>query len=258
MRRPSAGEIRVRVLVAAARTALTLAVLASASCAAPDNFGSVVSKAEAPAVPYPTLALASVPRQANFRDATPSTNARLVANWVADSDDNGSLPFAVIDKTGAKVFIFDASARLRGATFALMGLARGDDSAPGIGSARLSAITPAERTTPAGRFVGQLGVDAGQSVFWVDYADSIAMHPVVVGSPGDHRFARLATASALDKRITFGCINVPKKFYYNVVATTFSGTTGIVYVLPDSKTVQDVFPEAEMTGSTAQAALQIR
>ncbi len=248
------------MLVAAVRIALIFGVTSSVSCApVPDAFGLANTNATlAGSDPLPLASSATTARQADFLGVTPSANARRVANWVVGSANNGGLPFAIIDKTGAKVFIFDANGRLQGATFALLGLARGDSSTPGIGRLKLSAITPAERTTPAGRFVGQLGVDNAQSVFWIDYNDSIAMHPVVLGSPGDHRFARLATASALDKRITFGCVNVPAKFYYDVVFKTFSGTQGVSYILPDSKTVTDVFPDAAMTDQVNRAAPQIR
>lgn len=199
-----------------------------------------------PVGPGSTMSAASSgvgqPQRADFLGEVPSEDARRVADWVVASGDNDGLPFIIIDKIRAKVFIFNKSGRLLGATFALLGKARGDDSVPGIGSQKLSTITPDERTTPAGRFVAELGRDFDHGVLWVDYGDSIAMHRVIVGDPGDHRFQRLATTSALDKRITYGCINVPIKFYDDVVLETFAGTTGIVYILPDTKTIQEVFP----------------
>jgi hypothetical protein len=231
------------------RLGLMLSVLCCVSCApAPVISGFIVNSEPLAGTPS-ALALPLLqtrPAQANFLNAAPSAEARLVADWVVKSGDNGGLPFAIIDKAKAKVFIFGADGRLRGASFALLGLARGDDSLPGIGNKSLSAITPDERTTPAGRFVGQLGVDDAQSVFWIDYATSVAMHPVVAGSPGDHRFQRLASPSLLDKRITYGCVNVPKKFFYNVVVSAFTGTRGIVYVLPEASPLQSVFPEASL------------
>jgi hypothetical protein len=187
------------------------------------------------------------PQRADFLGAAPSDDARHVANWVVASHDNDGLPFIIIDKIGAKVFVFDKDGQLLGATFALMGAAHGDNSVPGIGAQTLSTITPAERTTPAGRFVAELGRDLEHGVLWIDYRDSISMHRVILGNPGDHRFQRLATASALDKRITYGCINVPLKFYNDVVMEAFSGTTGIVYILPEVKTILEVFPGSGST-----------
>lgn len=244
--------------------ALLLAMLACSSCApARQTPSAIVDLSAMPTRADPSVfaapPVAALPRQADFLNTTPSANARLVADWVVTSGDNAGLPFAIIDKPGAKVYVFDAAGRLRGASFALLGLARGDNSMPGIGEKKLSAIAPDERTTPAGRFVAELGVDGGQSVLWVDYHTAIAMHPVVRGTPGDHRVQRLASPSVLDKRITFGCINVPPRFFYDIVFKTFSGTVGIVYTLPDTEAVQDVFPAIMADNATmAKVATQIR
>jgi len=148
----------------------------------------------------------------------------------------------IVDKIGAKVYVFDKSGLLRGATFALFGAARGDDSAAGIGSQKLSTIRPSERITPAGRFVARLGRDFEHDVLWIDYGQALSLHRVVHGNPGDHRLQRLATTSTLDKRISYGCINVPVKFYNDVVLAAFTGTTGIVYILPEVKAIREVFP----------------
>ncbi len=179
---------------------------------------------------------------ADFFGTVPSAAARRVADWVVNSGDNQGLPFVIIDKIGAKVYVFDRQGRLRGATFALLGAAIGDDSAPDIGTLKLSQITPADRTTPAGRFVARLGRDFQHDVLWIDYGKALSLHRVVHGNPGDHRLQRLATNSTLDKRISYGCINVPAKFYDQVVLGTFTGTDGIVYILPEVKTIEEVFP----------------
>jgi len=183
----------------------------------------------------------SQPPRADFLGETASTDARRVADWAVASRDNNGLPYVIIDKTRAKVFVFDSNGRLLGATFALLGKARGDDSVPGIGNRKLMTIRPAERTTPAGRFVASLGHDLEQDILWIDYGNALSLHRVIKGAPGDHRLARLATTSPLDKRISYGCINVPVKFYDEVVLGTFTGTSGIVYILPEIKTIQDVF-----------------
>jgi hypothetical protein len=180
---------------------------------------------------------------ADFRDEVASNDARRVAEWVVSSDDNKGMPFVIIDKVQAKVFVFDRVGRLRGATLALLGKARGDDSAPGIGNEKLSSMRPEDQTTPAGRFVASLGRDyRNVSILWVDYGLNLSLHRVVRGNPRDHRLARLATTATLDKRISHGCINVPVRFFDDVVLETFNGTSGIVYILPEIKTIQDVFP----------------
>jgi hypothetical protein len=193
----------------------------------------------------PGKALSAIPPvRANFLDKTPSADARRVADWAMASGDHGGLPFVVIDKAGARVFVFDATGLLRGDSMALLGFAHGDYSAPGIGTRKLAAIRPEERTTPAGRFVAALGHDLQADILWVDYAAAISLHRVVTGNPGDHRRQRLASNSPLDKRISYGCINVPPQFYDRVVLKTFTGTRGIVYILPEQRKLEEFFPLA--------------
>jgi hypothetical protein len=108
----------------------------------------------------------------------------------------------------------------------------------------LSRIRPEERTTPAGRFVAALGNDLGeQDILWVDYDAAISLHRVITTSPKERRLQRLATPSVLDNRISYGCINVPTNFYETVVSPAFTGTDGIVYILPETRSIRDVFPD---------------
>jgi hypothetical protein len=203
------------------------------------------SDASTRSVPLEPLSPTGQPQKADFLGEVTSTDVRKVADWVVASADNNGLPYVIIDKIRAKVFVFDKEGRLRGATAALLGRARGDDTVPGIGSRKLSTMRPEERTTPAGRFVADLGRDFGQDILWIDYGAAISLHRVIRGNPGDHRLQRLATASPLDKRISYGCINVPVTFYEQVVLKTFTGTSGIVYILPEIKTIQEVFPTSD-------------
>lgn len=175
--------------------------------------------------------------------ATPTSAATQVARWVIASDDNHGLPFAVVDKAAAKVFVYGASGQLRGMAPALLGLARGDGSAPGIGDRRMAAIRPDERTTPAGRFLAAYGPASGhRKVLWVDYATAISLHPVVTSNPKEQRLKRLQSPTPKDNRITYGCINVSAAFYEKVVRPAFARTSGIVYVLPEKSPMEEVFP----------------
>ncbi len=176
-----------------------------------------------------------------------SEAAARVINWIAASNDNGSLPYMVIDKDAGTMFVFDAQAQSLGETPVLIGVAKGDDSSPGIGSLKLAEIGPAERTTPAGRFVSKFGYAAGgERVFWVKYADSVAMHAVATGNKKEERRLRLLTPAAEDNRITFGCINVPTNFYEAQIVTHFEENGGVVYVLPDTKSLEEVFPRIQI------------
>lgn len=218
----------------------------------PQSSQSVRGVALALALSWPALAFADEaravsplsfagPQTAQLHGETLSTDALRVANWVVESRDNGNLPFIIVDKVQAKVYVFDNGGDLLGASLALLGKARGDDSAPDIGSRKLAAIHDDERTTPAGRFVASRGRDFEHDLLWIDYDLSLSLHRVITGDRGDRRLQRLSTPSPLDKRISFGCINVPVKFYEQIVLKTFTGTTGIVYILPEVKSLQDIF-----------------
>lgn len=179
---------------------------------------------------------------ADFQGAAVSSEARQVADWIVQTRDNAAAPFIIVDKKATMVFAFDGQAHLLGATPALLGLARGDDSAPGVGDRKLADIRPEERTTPAGRFVASLGLNlSNQDILWIDYKTAIALHRVLDTNTAQHRLERLAGPTLRDRRITFGCINVPVKFYEDIVAPAFAGRTGVVYILPETRSVEEVF-----------------
>ena len=184
---------------------------------------------------------ASIPR-AELQRESASPEVVHVAHWVMDSGDNGGLPYLIVDKVNAKVFVFDARGRLQGAEPALLGMVPGDGTADGIGEQKLAAIRPEDRTTPAGRFVASLDRDLqGQSILWIDYASALALHRVVKGKPAERRAQRLASATSQDNRISYGCINVPVKFFEEIVAPAFRDTNGIVYILPETGTARALF-----------------
>jgi hypothetical protein len=187
----------------------------------------------------PSLAAAQPP--AEFHGEVASRDVRDLADWVAASRNNRALPFLIVDKIAARVFVFDRGGAIIGTSPALLGIGRGDDSVPGIGQRKLATITPAERTTPAGRFQASLGRDLDQDVLWIDYDAALSLHRVIVGNPKDQRARRLASATAEDNRISFGCINVPAAFYDAVVMPAFTGTVGIVYILPETRPLRAVF-----------------
>ncbi|VXD02503.1 conserved exported hypothetical protein [Sphingomonas sp. T1] len=187
---------------------------------------------------------------ARFGTAAASRDARDTVDWVMRSRDNQTLPFVVIDKVNAVVFAFDGTGVLRGTAPALLGLARGDDSVPGIGQRKLATITPAERTTPAGRFQASIGADFEQDILWIDYAAALSLHRVIAGRRVDDRAGRLASATPGDNRISYGCVNVPARFYDGVIKPLFTGTVGIVYILPETRPLRSVFA---MTASAPDA-----
>lgn len=182
---------------------------------------------------------------ADFLAEPASDEVRFIANWVSDSGDNQKMNFVIIDKKNAKVFVFDPAGKLQGAAPVLLGAAIGDHTVPGIGQRPIAQVLPEERTTPAGRFVGEPGRNAsGEDVVWVDYDAAVSMHRVRTGNPKEHRLERLATPTTGDNRISYGCINMPAAFYENVLSPVFKARYGVVYVLPEVKPLREVFANA--------------
>lgn len=178
----------------------------------------------------------------DFKNQSASPEVRRVALWVSDSKDNHGMPYLIVDKVNARVFVFDAHGHLQGSDAALLGMARGDRSVTGIGDRTMSAIRPEDRTTPAGRFKAYLDHDVhGHEILVIDYAASISLHAVVKGTPAERRAERLGSTTSEDNRISFGCINVPLKFYKTIVRAAFAHTFGIVYILPEMSPASKVF-----------------
>ena len=215
--------------------------MAMALCAMPAGAGDLPARtspesAEVPAAPHVAA------RQVDFEGANPSEEVRQLAQSILDTNNHRRLPFLIIDKKQAMVFAFDGGGVVRGFTTVLLGMAIGDDSAPGIGQRKLSAIGLEERTTPAGRFVAALDRNLHDvEILWVDYDAAISLHRVVTGKPTERRAQRLASPTPFDNRISYGCINVPAKFFDEVVKLAFHGTNGIVYVLPETRAAREVF-----------------
>ena len=171
----------------------------------------------------------------------PSPDAERVINWVSLSGDNDKMPFLVIDKVAAEVFVFDSEAQLIAASPALVGMAAGDEATLATGDRELSSIPRNERTTPAGRFIAKFGPAEGhRRVLWVDFPAAISLHSVITVR-NQHRLERLKSPSPDDNRITYGCINVPADFYAKVVKPMFEHGAGVVYILPEIKKLDEVF-----------------
>lgn len=186
--------------------------------------------------------LASAPQYASFGDEPASADVRHVAHWAVHSGDHKAMSFVVIDKKNAKVFLFNPRGELQAATPALMGSAFGDHTVPGIGEKPLSQVLPEERTTPAGRFVAEPGMNLkGEDIVWVDYDAAVSMHRVRPLVKAEQRLERLASETPEDNRISFGCVNLPVAFYETELSPTVKRTGAIVYVLPETRTPREVF-----------------
>lgn len=165
-----------------------------------------------------------------------------LARHVIDSSDNTGLPFAIVDKRGATLNIYSADGRLIASTPALLGLTPGDVSMPGVAQRVQTGLTLEDRTTPAGRFISEPGRNLkGEHVVWVDYASAFAIHRMRPSAARERREERLASATPDDNRITLGCVVVPVAFYEQVVQPQLGQRRAVVYVLPESGSIAEMF-----------------
>lgn len=185
---------------------------------------------------------AASPRRADFGPHQPSLEARRVADWAMAQHDHQGLPFAVVDKKAARLYVFDHRGHLKGASSALLGQTVGDESAPAVGlHTQQGRVPPEERTTPAGRFVSQPGENLkGEHVVWVDYEAAFAIHRLRPGASLRSREARLASLNPQDHRASLGCVIVPVKFYKQVVEPVIGRSRAVVYVLPEKRALDSV------------------
>jgi hypothetical protein len=204
-----------------------------------------------------------VPHHAWFGEAQPSHDVRHVADWVVDSGDAGARAFVIVDKKDARVYVFEPSGWLVASAPALLGAAVGDDPVPGIGEKPLSQVKPEEKTTPAGRFVAEPGVNShGEDIVWVSYDLAVSMHRVRPLVKAERRLERLASPTPDDNRISFGCINLPPPFYENVLRPAVERNGAVVYVLPETRSPQaqfhsyDVDQPAQVAGVAHAASVK--
>ena len=81
------------------------------------------------------------------------------------------------------------------------------------------------------------------------------MHRVRANIPRERRLERLASPTPADNRISFGCINIPTAFYESLIKTSFGADKGIVYVLPETRPLHEVFKGLPAIARPGAAAL---
>jgi hypothetical protein len=183
-----------------------------------------------------------VVRLADFAGFVPSPDVRHMANWAVHTRDHQNKSIVIVDKKGASVYVFDPAGHLKGNAPVLLGAAAGDHTVPGIGDKPIGQVLPEERTTPAGRYVAEVGMNMrGEDVVWVDYDSAVSMHRVLTSNPSERRLERLASETVDDNRISYGCINLPRDFYEAVLSPAVRSSGAIIYVLPETQSVQSLF-----------------
>jgi hypothetical protein len=190
---------------------------------------------------------------ADFGTTPVSAGVREVANWAFATGDNEGRSVVILDKHAATLYTFSPQGKLFASAPVLLGLTIGDDTAPGVGDKPLAEVRDEEKTTPAGRFVAEPGEDdSGVDVVWIDFDGAVAMHRVIDKVRAERRPERLASPNARDRRISFGCINLPIPFYEKVLSPTVRRTGAIVYVLPETRSPREVFGSWDVTDPAAR------
>lgn len=235
------------------------------------------ARVQVPAAPHPVATARAVPqaglpplpqaapvppaqpvhRWADFGSAQPSGDVRHIAQWAFYTGDAAARSVVVIDKKDARVFVFGPDGALRGDAPILLGSAAGDHTVPGVGNKPIEQVLPEERTTPAGRFIAQRGMNLrGEDVVWVDYDAAVSMHRVLTTPKAvkvERRLERLASPTPADNRISYGCINVPKEFFETVLAPSVEQHGAVIYVLPETRTAPEVFGSYDVPTVSALA-----
>jgi len=157
------------------------------------------------------------------------------AQRVLSASDHAGMPFAIVDKQEAMLWVFQADGRLAGATPVLLGSTPGDHALPGVGErTQAGRLLAADKTTPAGRFVSMPGHNSsGEAVVWIDHADALAIHRVRAGATQAARLQRLASSRPQDRRVSAGCVVVPVAFYTAVVEPLLGRSSAVIYVLAE-------------------------
>ena len=192
---------------------------------------------------------------ADFGKAEAPDDVVQVANWVSSTRNAKKKAFVLIDKKNARMYVFDPQGKLKQDAPVLLGSAVGDTSAPGIGTKPLSQIKDDEKTTPAGRFLARPGKNNhGEDIIWIDYNAAVSMHRLRKVKEEERRFERMATADSSDNRISNGCVNVPHKFYNGVLKPSVMKYGAFVYVLPETRTPQQLFGSYDVPNKGTQLA----
>ena len=158
---------------------------------------------------------------------------------VTKTNDHQGLPFAIVDKKSAQLFVFNSAGQLQGSAPALLGLTLGDVELDQPSAADTQSLPMSRRTTPAGRFVSEPGRNlSGEAIVWIDYTARLAIHRLRPAAQAERRAERLASATPTDNRITLGCVVVDPLFYDTVVAPVMSKGYGVVYVLPENEALE--------------------
>jgi hypothetical protein len=161
---------------------------------------------------------------------------------------NGDNEFLMVDKIHGAIILFENGKPIFSGPV-LTGASMGDR----IPSTLLTSpvthkLTLEQKVTPAGRFTATPVADPTYGRIWTlneihgkDW--DIVIHQVYLGFAAEHRDARLHSANAADRRITFGCMNVEHSTIQALTQHLPQKGKVPLYILPnDTSLIAALFP----------------
>jgi hypothetical protein len=77
------------------------------------------------------------------------------------------------------------------------------------------------------------------------------MHRVRANVKAERRLERLASKTPSDNRISYGCINLPVRFYEDVLSPAVQRTGAVIYVLPETHPAAALFGALDVPVASA-------
>lgn len=158
----------------------------------------------------------------------------------------------VADKTSGKIYVYDEGLKRVEYAPALYGRSLANS----ISDINSAPVTPSGEFRTRKVYSTQLGESI--TTFIEGETSILAIHPVWLKSPKQRRLERLASDDAADNRITNGCINVPKKFYYDIMNKLDDGVKLVVLaegVVLENDIGKDVLQKEDSGGFSGKSGL---
>lgn len=201
---------------------------------------------------------AEVPAEAK---AKMSTLAQSVYESMAPTAKASGKGFIIADKPNGMLHVFFADGSLLIQDAALYGKDIGDIES------KLSSLQGGAKITPAGKFTLVATPDAeyagGMRLDLKETSSAggvTAIHAAYLGDAKEKRLERLASTSAFDKRISYGCVNTTHAtFLKSILPNIEKLNGGMIFVLPDAQAdTAAMFPvkseTTTLTGTEKEAA----
>lgn len=151
----------------------------------------------------------------------------------------GDRDFLMVDKARGKIILLEKSQPVFAGP-ALTGASLADRLPPGELTEKFDNLNARKtKVTPAGRFTVERGYDKELGGPLLDVSEirgkdwGIAIHQVYLGTPSEHRDARIKSPTIEDKHISFGCINVTRAAIQYLLRELPESGPFPLYVLPE-------------------------